>query len=110
MARLTQNYYADEVYLDKRNRVITLKPEWIEKLEKLDNIPNVINNLNSTSKTDALSANMWRVLKELIDQWWGWWWWCDFSDKVMMQPEYDRLPDSKYTDGQLYLIFTEKRV
>ena len=109
MARLAQNYYVDEVYLDKRNRVITLKPEWIQKLEKLDNIPNVINRLDSTSKTDALSANMWRILKEMIEQW-GWGWWCDFSDKCMEQPQYDQLPETKYTDNQLYLIYTEKRI
>ena len=60
MARASQNYYVDEEYLDMQNRLITLKPEWIEKLNK---IPNVVDNLESTSKKDALSANMWRKLK-----------------------------------------------
>lgn len=106
MARLAQNYYVDEVYLDKRNRLITLKPEWIEKLERLDNIPRVIDNLDSTSDTDALSANMWHLLKQLIDQWWGWH--VDFSDKCMEEEDYEALPDSKYTDWQLYLIYSEK--
>lgn len=108
MARLAQNYYVDEVYLDKRNRLITLKPEWIQKLEMIDKIPKVVDNLTSTSKTDALSANMWRKLKQLIDQWGWWWWWVDFSDKCMEEEDYEALPDSKYTDWQLYLIYSEK--
>lgn len=105
MARASQNYYVDEEYLDMQNRLITLKPEWIEKLNK---IPNVVDNLESTSKKDALSANMWHLLKQLIDQWWGWH--VDFSDKCMEQEDYDELPESKYTDWQLYLIYSEKVV
>ena len=43
----------------------------------------------------------------MIDQWW-WGWWVDFSDKCLTNEQYEELPDSKYTDNQLYLIYTEQ--
>ena len=65
MARLNQQYYADNVSLKKEGRTLSLENEFLEKLEEF---PDVIDNVTSDSSTDALSANMGRRLQDQIDQ------------------------------------------
>lgn len=64
MSLTAQKYYADEQSLKKEYRMFTLSDEMIGKITR---IPNVIDNLESESATDALSANMGRVLKGMVD-------------------------------------------
>lgn len=64
MSTTAQNYYADGRSLKKLYREFTLADDLIAKINA---IPRVIDNLESESATDALSANMGRVLKEMID-------------------------------------------
>ena len=64
MSTTAQNYYADGRSLKKLYREFTLADDLIAKINA---IPKVINNLESESATDALSANMGRVLKEMIN-------------------------------------------
>lgn len=65
MARLNQQYYADNVSLKKEGRTLSLEQEFLDKLEEF---PDVIDNVTSASSTDALSANMGRHLQDQIDQ------------------------------------------
>lgn len=65
MALSQQQLVADWVYLDKIDRTFTLTEKY---KAKVDAIPGVVNDLNSTSTTDALSAAMWRTIKDKLDE------------------------------------------
>ena len=94
MAKARQQYFADEVTLQKENRDFAIQPELIEKLESIEawaqvnvietvkvnwealtpdenkavdvSVPLVEDTLYSTDPDKALSANQWKVLYEYI--------------------------------------------
>lgn len=94
MAKARQQYFADEVTLQKENRDFAIQPELIEKLESIEawaqvnvietvkvnwealtpdenkavdvSVPLVEDTLYSTDSDKALSANQWKVLYEYI--------------------------------------------
>ena len=94
MAKARQQYFADEVTLQKENRDFAIQPELVEKLESIEawaqvnvietvkvnwealtpdenkavdvSVPLVEDTLYSTDPDKALSANQWKVLYEYI--------------------------------------------
>lgn len=62
-AKLTIN--GDNLYTEKVKRIQKLTQE---TESKIDGIPGVVNDATSTSTTDALSANMWKVLQDQINE------------------------------------------
>ena len=94
MAKARQQYFADEVTLQKENRDFAIQPELVEKLESIEawaqvnvietvkvnwealtpdenkavdvSVPLVEDTLYSTDTDKALSANQWKVLYEYI--------------------------------------------
>ena len=112
-----REFYLDEDLVDKIdsieygaqvNKIEEIEVNWVpvepdeSKTVKLK-IPRVINAVTSDSESDALSAAMGKYLYTLISEWWGWGWnWKQAFFKT--QAEYDALPASKESDGNLYII------
>ena len=61
----SQPYSVDWRYIKKVWREITAS-EYLK--EKIDAIPEVVDNVNDRSTDKALSANMWRLLQDQIDE------------------------------------------
>lgn len=63
LGKLTIN--GDNIYTQKVKRIQKLTQD---TEAKIDGIPGVVNDATSTSTTDALSANMWKVLQDQINE------------------------------------------
>lgn len=93
MPKARQQYFADEISLNKEARTFSLDDELLQKIEDMDigeenvievvkvnsvplpvdaqkavdvTVPLVVDNLTSTSTTNSLSANQWKILYDYI--------------------------------------------
>lgn len=97
-----QLYNWDWVYVEKDSREITLTQD---VKNKIDNIPVIVNDFDSEDENAALSAAMWKLLKEQIDNISSMWKYLSSWDCTTGLPETDPVDNPHvYAVWDYYII------